>query len=65
MQRYPRQELDQPAPSMGAEDAWRVWHQLSQLAESIWQEHEQEFLEFCMQEAEDQCYFHRRSTDGP
>jgi len=34
-------------------------------AESIWQEHEQEFLEFCMQEAEDQCYFHRRSTDGP
>jgi len=44
------------APQLSAEDAWRAWHQLSQIAESLWIAYEQEFLQFCIEEAKDQGY---------
>jgi hypothetical protein len=56
MNTHPSAHIDQTISHISAEDAWRLWHKLNQLAESIWEAHEKEFLEFCMEEAEDQCY---------
>jgi hypothetical protein len=35
--------------------AWRLWHQLNLFADALWQSYEREFLEFCIQNAEEQC----------
>lgn len=44
------------APQLSAEDAWRFWHQLNQIAETLWNAYEQEFLQFCIDEAKNQGY---------
>ena len=63
MNPYSTALVDPADPNMGAEEAWRLWHQLTQLAESIWQKHEMKFLEFCIQEEKDQCYIHLPPSD--
>jgi len=39
---------------LSPEDAWKLWHQLNLLAQSLWEAYEQHFLQFCIQEAADQ-----------
>lgn len=38
------------------DDAWKLWHQLNELAQAIWEAYEQPFLEFCIQKAKNQSY---------
>ena len=32
--------------------AWKLWHQLIDLSDRLWDAYELEFLEFCMQDSE-------------
>jgi hypothetical protein len=45
---------DDPQAALSPEAAWELWHQLNHLAESLWDAYEQEFLRFCILDAENQ-----------
>jgi hypothetical protein len=47
--------IGQP-PTLSAQDAWRLWRQLNQLQELLWNAYEQQFMEFSIQEAKDHNY---------
>ena len=31
-------------------EAWKIWNNLSDAAQSLWEEYEYDFVEFCLQE---------------
>jgi hypothetical protein len=31
-------------------EAWKIWNDLTDAAESLWEEYEYDFVEFCLQE---------------
>ena len=44
--------VDHEMPALTPDAAWKLWHQLVDLTNSLWDAFEQEFIEFSIQESE-------------
>ena len=40
------------SPSAEAEKAWEIWKKLTDFSEWLWDQYEQQFLDFCIKEAD-------------
>ena len=45
-----------PYDQFSPEDAWVLWHQISNLADALWRSYENEFPGFCIREEEKMAY---------
>jgi|GEM_PF-3613291 hypothetical protein len=41
-------------------EAWKIWNDLTDAAQSLWEEYEYDFVEFCMQETKSST--HKRGS---
>lgn len=47
-----------------AQEAWRLWHLLQTLSDTLWQHYESAFMDFCAQEQRENGYYDSMSASN-